>query len=111
MCDNVAAQGATPVCYLADRRVICRPYRPPLDGPFRRAKNGPPQTRRPGCEPLATIFRLQRFNLSARVSSAISSYISTAFGILSKGQPEPPLSRWHHTVTLPHSCCLNQFTY
>ena len=42
--------GTTPVCCLAARRATTYgPYRPPLDGPFRRAKNGPSQMRRPGC--------------------------------------------------------------
>src|SRR6218665_984863 len=32
---------------LASRRVTYGPYRPQLEGPFRRAKNGPSQMRRP----------------------------------------------------------------
>jgi len=32
---------------LAARRATYGPYRPQLDGPFRRAKNGPSQMRRP----------------------------------------------------------------
>ena len=38
---------ATPVCCLAARRATYGPYRPQLDRPFRRAKNGPSQMRRP----------------------------------------------------------------
>src|SRR6218665_413786 len=37
----------TPVCCLAARRATYGPYRPPLDEPFRRAKYGPSQMRRP----------------------------------------------------------------
>src|SRR6218665_587155 len=38
---------ATPACCLAARRATYGPYRPQLDGLFRRAKNGPSQMRRP----------------------------------------------------------------
>ena len=42
---------AMPVCCLVARRATYGPYRHPLDGPFRRAKNGPSQMRRPACSP------------------------------------------------------------
>ena len=41
---------ATPVWCLTATRATYGPYRPPLDGPLRRAKNGPSQMRRPGGE-------------------------------------------------------------
>src|SRR6218665_102976 len=44
---DILPSRATPVCRLASRRATYGPYRPQLDGPFRRAKNGPSQTRRP----------------------------------------------------------------
>src|SRR6218665_2535576 len=47
MCGNVTAQRDDTCLLLADRRATYGPYRPPLDGPFRRAKNGPSQMRRP----------------------------------------------------------------
>src|SRR6218665_1700939 len=50
---------ATPVCRLASRRATYGPYRPHLDGPFRRAKNGPSQMRRPAYIP----YRFIRFFL------------------------------------------------
>ena len=37
-----------PVCCFAARWATFGPYRPLLDGPLRRAKNGPSQMRRPG---------------------------------------------------------------
>src|SRR6218665_2060978 len=37
-----------PVCCLAARWATYGPYIHPLDGPFRQAKNGPSQMRRPG---------------------------------------------------------------
>ena len=40
--------GATPISCLAAGRVTYGPYRPPLDGPFRLAKNGPSQMIRLG---------------------------------------------------------------
>src|SRR6218665_1494613 len=40
-----------PVYCLAVRRATCGPYRPPIDGPFRRAENGPPQMRKPAPTP------------------------------------------------------------
>jgi len=40
--------GPTPVCRLSSRRATYGPYRPQLDGPFKRAKNGPSQMRKPG---------------------------------------------------------------
>jgi len=49
MCFNVAAKwGDAYICCLAARRATFGPYRPPLDGSFRRAKNDPSQMRRPG---------------------------------------------------------------
>src|SRR6218665_2416538 len=47
MCDNVAANQGAPVCYLAARRATYGPHRLQLDGPFRRAKHGPSQMRKP----------------------------------------------------------------
>src|SRR6218665_732483 len=41
------AHKATTLCHLASRRATYGPYKPQLDGPFRRAKNGPSQMRRP----------------------------------------------------------------
>ena len=46
---KVVEMRPTPVCCLAASRATYGPYRPPLDGPFRRAKNGPTQMRRPVC--------------------------------------------------------------
>ena|SRR6218665_2880112 len=41
--------GAMPVCCLEAREAAYSPYRAPLDGPFRWAKNGPYQMRRHDC--------------------------------------------------------------
>src|SRR6218665_1725619 len=51
MCGNLAAMAgrAMPVCFLAARRATYGSYKSPLDGPFRRVKNGHSQRRRPGC--------------------------------------------------------------
>jgi len=48
ICGNVVEkQGDAGYCLAARRATYC-PYRPLLDGPFRQAKNGSSQMRRPG---------------------------------------------------------------
>jgi len=47
MCGNVAAKRVIPVSCLAARQATYDSYSPPLEGPFRRAKNGLSQMRRP----------------------------------------------------------------
>src|SRR6218665_1644491 len=54
-----------PVCCLAARQTTYCPYRPTLDGPFRRARNGPSQMRKPAldtctCSLLAYISTVDR---------------------------------------------------
>src|SRR6218665_2495857 len=76
MCGNVAKSGATPVCCLAARRATYGQCRSLLDGPFRRAKNGPSQMRRPvyhhwsnSCLPFEKRLKIQK-----------SGYLTENFG-------------------------------
>ena len=71
---NVAAK-RDDTC-LASRRATYGPYRPPLDKPFRWAKNGLSQMRRPAYN------HNQAFFYTVRVSDIVNVYTSTETTIL-----------------------------
>ena len=71
--------GAMPVYFLEARRATYGPYAPRLDGPFRQAKSGPSQMRRPVYG--ATIIRSRHRSVVAYIlNQLLSPAVSKFFG-------------------------------
>ena len=89
MCGNVLRpSGATPVCCLAARRATYGQYKLSLDGPFRRANNGPSQM--VGCNSKTemigdalgkSIFRPNYFRFIGNLREGLRNLSATVKGI------------------------------